>query len=403
MAKKAKKGASAHANTKHLNSNASKWPPPPEIDSSSDKDLPATAAKFLKRAEHWGTVLEFDDYVAPTQEELKGIVFATISLARKMTDSDLLVHLQRLQQQLSEVSQQVANLDHKLDHQTAAAPTPRPRSYRDALRSSTESSWVSGWLGRAQTNGTVPSNSLSASSSAPAPQRVLREDLQLIIRRTEPTLVNPLRRQEGEIVRRVNRSIQDHCANGTPVVSSGVVMHSGYVLVRCDLISDVQRLIDMDRNSTDTWCQVFGERAHLKREQYTVLMHGVRTTFDPYDKHAIARLRGQNTRRIPSNAEISHIGWLMPARKMEQLKPETSKLLIEFNDADAANQAIRLGLALDGRDHDCQYFDGSHRLQQCFHCQLYGHIARNCRREAHCAYCADTHSSEDCPHIRDRN
>lgn len=43
----------------------------------------------------------------------------------------------------------------------------------------------------------------------------------------------------------------------------------------------------------------------------------------------------------------------MLAQKMEQLKLETLKLLIEFDDADTANQAIQLGLVLDGCDYDC--------------------------------------------------
>ncbi|OQE66353.1 hypothetical protein PENNAL_c0189G07170, partial [Penicillium nalgiovense] len=77
-------------------------------------------------------------------------------------------------------------------------------------------------------------------------------------------------------------------------------------------------------------------------------------------------------------------------------------LLIEFADPYAANQAILRGLAIYGRNHDCQLSDGSHRLQQCYRCQMYGHIARNCKRDIHCAYCAGDHDSKECPHAHDR-
>ncbi|KAJ5098347.1 hypothetical protein N7532_005348 [Penicillium argentinense] len=83
--------------------------------------------------------------------------------------------------------------------------------------------------------------------------------------------------------------------------------------------------------------------------------------------------------------EINLIGWLLSRRKMEEDNPETLKLVIEFDDANAANQAILMGLALFGRNHDCRFFD-----------------ARNCKRTARCAFCAKSHDTPDCPHARDR-
>ena len=57
-------------------------------------------------------------------------------------------------------------------------------------------SLVSGWLTRAKTNGTIPSNGLNSCSSEPAaPPLRMREHLQLLIRTTRE-LVDPLRRGE---------------------------------------------------------------------------------------------------------------------------------------------------------------------------------------------------------------
>lgn len=92
----------------------------------------------------------------------------------------------------------------------------------------------------------------------------------------------------------------------------------------------------------------------------------------------------------------------MSKRQMEEVRPEFAKLVVEFADADAANQAILRGLTVYGRGHDCQLFDGSQRLQQCFHCQGYGHIARFCKRETRCGYCAEPHDTQDCTHPHDR-
>lgn len=116
-------------------------------------------------------------------------------------------------------------------------------------------------------------------------------------------------------------------------------------------------------------------------ETFTVVMYGVSTYFDPRLNDSIAKLKPQNIRCLPSYAQITHLGWLLPKRKMQEAKPAIAKLLIEFDDADVANQAIILGLVLEGRDHDYQYFDDSYRLQQCFYRQTYGYIACHCWKE----------------------
>ncbi|KAJ5753307.1 hypothetical protein N7520_010224 [Penicillium odoratum] len=421
MAKKSKKGPTARPTPQ----NVADWPDPPAIDSSHD--LRATAAKILKTAVLWKSATDENRDIPPPPAKLQGFFDAVISLAKRMTDSELLAELQRLRAIFDEHASKQADLYHKLqasiDTQAVAAAAAatatatsagrRPMDYRAALRSNTESSLVSGWLNRAHTNGTLSTNGLST-GSAPAPQRVLREDLQLIIRGTERSLVDPLRRHAEEVVHRANRTIKDVCdeAKIAPVVvSTGFVLPSGDVLLRCDSVRDVRQLTDLCSPQDNSWCAVFGPKAHLKRETFSVVMHGVPISFDPSAPDAATRLRAQNVRRIPSTANIMHIGWLMPARKMQGLRKQatatgstttTAKLVIEFDDPDAANQAILLGLALQGRDHDCQFFDGSHRLQQCFQCQSYGHIARNCRREIRCAYCAGSHDSKECAHARNR-
>jgi hypothetical protein len=48
------------------------------------------------------------------------------------------------------------------------------------------------------------------------------------------------------------------------------------------------------------------------------------------------------------------------------------------------------------------YYDKHHKIQQCFNCQMYKHIARYCKRDPTCAYYAQGHDSGDCPRARDR-
>ncbi|KAJ5094938.1 hypothetical protein N7532_007229 [Penicillium argentinense] len=302
-------------------------------------------------------------------------------------------------------------MQHDIEHQASRATAAgsgrhnsHPTSYRDAALAghvSSPSSLVSRWLAKAQTNGTDPSSgSSSTGSNMPTPVLPLREDLQIIVRSTDRTAVDPLRRDEQELVKRVNRAIQDLTDSTVPCrrISAGKVLPSGDVLLQADRLEDVECLT---RNSR--WCRIFGEHAGLKKPAYAVVMHGVPCSFDPCQPEAKARIKMENAGRLADTpTEINHIGWLLNRRKMEEDRPETSKLVIEFDDAYAANQAILMGLALFGRNHDCRFFDGSQRLEQCFNCQLYGHIARNFKRKAQCAFCAESHDTPDCPQARDR-
>ncbi|KAJ5559509.1 hypothetical protein N7513_001908 [Penicillium frequentans] len=236
----------------------------------------------------------------------------------------------------------------------------------------------------------------------------MREDLQLLVRGTARTLVDPLRRDEAELVRRINKAIKTdvrdlELPDERGPVSSGRVLPSGDVLLQVDSLDQVRQLTQPAAQKDSNWCHAFGENAALKRHAYAVLARGVSCRFDPYGPGARARIIAENTAaRINDTTKITHIGWLMSKRQMEEVRPEFAKLVVEFADADAANQAILRGLTVYGRGHDCQLFEGSQRLQQCFHCQGYGHIARFCKRETRCGYCAESHDTQDCTHPHDR-
>ena len=106
----------------------------------------------------------------------------------------------------------------------------------------------------------------------------------MVVRRTDRALMDPLRRNERELVRRVNRAISDAINEGvipSPItVSTGLVLPSGDVQLRCDRIEDV-RTLTAAAQGEPSWCHVFGESSHLKRTTFPVVMFGVPTTFDP--------------------------------------------------------------------------------------------------------------------------
>ncbi|KAI3185005.1 hypothetical protein DTO003C3_10349 [Penicillium roqueforti] len=337
----------------------------------------AHAKKLLKITQQWKATA--DEGGIPPHDRFVEFLNAVTSLTTRVRDSEMLQELGRIRALLTEhdrkQSDMISKMQHTIEVQAAKTtattksvntlPIPRPTSYRDALAShvTTQTSMVSGWMSRTQTNGTsVPSNDLSSSSSAPAPV-MMREHLQLTVRGTDRAIVDPLRRREDELVKRLNRSINDvarELDNTEPsirlldrVVSAARVLPSGDVLIQTDDIKDYEDLIKAaPAGSYDTWCQVLGENAGLKRQTYTVVAHGVTCRFSPSAQDARKQLKAENVRRISTAAEIVYMDWLMTKRKMDETRPESAKLLIEFADPYAANQAILRGLAIYGRNHD---------------------------------------------------
>lgn len=72
------------------------------------------------------------------------------------------------------------------------------------------------------------------------------------------------------MVRRANRVVKGLCDKhhvAPVVVSTGFVMHSGDVMLRCDSVPDVQKLMEMDKRARarapgsyeGSWCEVFGQ------------------------------------------------------------------------------------------------------------------------------------------------
>ena len=324
--------------------------------------------------------------------------------------TEVLQQLHHIQNTLNKQTEEMKSLQQPLQSSKvtnsppASNPSSQAKSYRDAALAShltsTKSSLVSGWM-QGNTNGSIGTNTTSSTSpSSPATPFPLKEDLEIHIRGTDHQIIDPLRHQkEARVVERANRAIKesDNAIIAHRKVSTGRILPSGDIILRAEGLEDVEQLA----RAAKDWCLTFGDKATIKRRTYRVVMNGVNCQLNL--AAAPARIKADNLGRLASApTTITYTGWLLGPRYIEEQKPETSKLIVEFDNDRAANIAILLGLAIDGRDHPCEYYDQTHRIQQCFNCQAYGHIARHCKRPTSCAYCAQSHSSQECPTARDR-
>jgi hypothetical protein len=149
----------------------------------------------------------------------------------------------------------------------------------------------------------------------------------------------------------------------------------------------------------------FGADAAIKRQTYGVVMHCVDCHQLTEGKAAdfIAHLKADNAGRLAATpTEIIYTGWLYGQRKVDADKLQSSLVLVDFDSDRAANRALELDLALDGKNHACAYYGRNFRLQQCYNCQLYRHIAMYCKQTTAWPYCAGRHPLTTCPDARDQ-
>lgn len=178
-------------------------------------------------------------------------------------------------------------------------------------------------------------------------------------------------------------------------VMSSNQLKSGDLSIRTTGSSEAQTL----RTQAEDWVHRVGAGATVRSPTYGVLAHGIRTSTMDMDRFEEVRKNILNDNRpfIP-RADIQYIGWL--TRKTPT--KSASSVIIEFATPEDANKIIDEGLVWQGELFQCGRYERQCRLKQCFNCQKYGHIGTQCKTTTACGYCAQEHSSRDCPSKNER-
>lgn len=209
----------------------------------------------------------------------------------------------------------------------------------------------------------------------------------------DPITIQSLRAMNSRVLNaHVERAIQ---SSGNENIASIKIMSSnqlksGDLSIRATGSREAQML----RAHTGDWVHRIGAGASDRNPTYGVLAHGIRTSTMDMDKFEDVRenILHDNRPFIP-NAEIKYIGWLTRTVPTKS----ASSVVIEFTKAEDANKIIDEGLVWQGELFQCERYEKQCRLKQCFNCQKYGHIGTQCRTTKACGYCAQEHSSRDCP------
>ena len=239
-------------------------------------------------------------------------------------------------------------------------------------------------------SGTLASSIHNPQNAKNIPTQTQRE---VTVNIRDPLTIQSLRAMNSRVLNaHVERAIQrsgNESLTGIKVMSSNQ-LKSGDLSIRATGSTEAQAL----RAHTSDWVHRIGAGASVRNPTYGVLAHGIRTSTMDMDKFEDVRDNIlQDNRPFIPKAEIKHIGWLTRTAPSKS----ASSVVIEFTKAEDANKIIDEGLVWQGELFQCERYEKQCRLKQCFNCQRYGHIGTQCKTTKACGYCAQEHSSRDCP------
>ncbi|KAI0074791.1 hypothetical protein K474DRAFT_1563813, partial [Panus rudis PR-1116 ss-1] len=139
--------------------------------------------------------------------------------------------------------------------------------------------------------------------------------------------------------------------------------------------------------------------ADLRGQMYPVYVDFVPVSFNPDEQQDVATFEECNG--LPQGS-IEDARWVKPVEKRNPGQ-SVATLLIEFNQASTANDAIKTGLVIHGKSVSVRK-----RVPEplrCAKCHKYsGHFAAKCKAEADlCGYCRkEGHRSSDCTRRNDK-
>lgn len=234
------------------------------------------------------------------------------------------------------------------------------------------------------------SQNSSRSNNLSAPVEPLPESLRVRVRIKDQAIAQEIRKLTKVCLRdRVQRAANTVPGPLPPRVKAVQQLKSDDVELYTETIGDAERL----QHNAESWIGTFGARAHVLREFYSIVIHGVPVS-SVKALEDMGRLLLAESASSFAAAEIVYCGWLAAART--KIKSRTS-LKVAFASSVNANRACQYGMVWGGRILCCEVYEPTCKLLQCSHCQAYGHKGVHCRNLTKCAHCAGDHKNRDCP------
>ncbi|KAI0997974.1 hypothetical protein K3495_g10216 [Podosphaera aphanis] len=141
------------------------------------------------------------------------------------------------------------------------------------------------------------------------------------------------------------------------------------------------------------WTSKLSAIAQIANPSYQVLVHDMPFSFEPEKQEQIDKPQKANSLYI-QGIGIQKAAWL---KKNKLPGKKSGKIIVWFDEAQCADKAIEKGIMWGYELKATEIFWSGFRMMQCYNCQNYCHIAKNCSAQPKCGYCASEHNTRACP------
>ncbi|KAG0140004.1 hypothetical protein CROQUDRAFT_20864, partial [Cronartium quercuum f. sp. fusiforme G11] len=137
------------------------------------------------------------------------------------------------------------------------------------------------------------------------------------------------------------------------------------------------------------WVKEINPSLKLKSKIYPIIVHGVRTTFDPSNRSHLESLMSDNRGLLDS---LQRVIW--SNQTSIDAKKSHSSIIIHLTRPTEANLAILNKVSFRGEllrtEHSYCH------ILQCHQCLDFGHMARTCPNNTLCTHCGRSHAFSEC-------
>lgn len=187
---------------------------------------------------------------------------------------------------------------------------------------------------------------------------------------------------------RINTAIKAAIPSSSPRIKAFKRVHrTGDI----NVFFETQDHLEQAAETANLWVPKFNDKLRLKTKIYTIMVHGVPTSFDITDDRKVKSFQFENGNILNS---LESIRWAN-TNSIATKKPFSS-LFISLGDPEAANEAIFNNIIYQREIQTTERSKKHAGSIQCFKCQGFGHTKAPCKAASRCATCTGDHPTDEC-------
>lgn len=196
----------------------------------------------------------------------------------------------------------------------------------------------------------------------------------------------------GNLADRINTVLKEVCSPDPPIVRGLRRIHrTGDIVLQFTETSHAAKA----QEESHRWLPVFNPELKLKTKLYTIMVHGIPTSFNPADNEEVSALRAENAGLLDS---MQSVRWAN-AHSIA-ISKAFSSVFISLSNPEEASNAIFNKVCFEGELKTTERSKKHAGAVQCYRCQAYGHTQAACPNQNCCAYCTGKHESSTCTRVK---